>query len=169
MSKPKNAWDENAHDENKDEKKLTPDVSSLIVKIIEDDSNMLHQTLGISKKNSKRLQDLIYDQLRTDSDNGIAKSNTSTLLVKLSKACTHANELAFACFALGKITSEIGSPSGKGKRGASSMVRSVSIDRKTGKITHFDSEEGEDLPDFLKDILREILDKKKRRDDGDKD
>jgi hypothetical protein len=148
MSKSKKAWDEEESHENK--KLLTPDQSSLTVKIIEDGSNLLHITLGITTEDSKRLQKVIYDHLEKDCKDGISKSNTSELMVKLSEHCVHANQLAFACFALGKITSEYGRSAG-----GRSSVGAIGVNRKTGEVKHF-GEDG-DMPDFLKEILRDIL------------
>lgn len=165
MSKTKNAWDEISHDDEKDGKILTPDVSSLIVRIIEDDTNMLHKTLGISQKNSRRLQDIIHDQFTADRKGDVALSNASTLMVKLSEACTHANELAFACFALGKITSDMDKPRG----GRSHRIGAIGVNRDTGEIKRFGGD-GEDMPDFIKDVLKDILKGKKgRRDRNDDD
>lgn len=171
MNKKTNAWDDESHDSKKG-KELTPDVSSLIVRIIEDDSNYLHKTLGINKENSKRLQDLIYDQLQADQKNGVAKTNTSTLMVKISEHCKHANELAFACFALGKITSELGKED-RGHRGSRrsgpTLGGAIAVNRQTGEIKHIgmDGEDAGDMPDFIKDIIKDILGKRGKRDDRD--
>lgn len=78
----------------KEKKALTPDVSKLIVKIIEDDTNVLHTSLGITDERARELQDMLNrykSQVRT----------TSELLVVVSKEVLHANELAFISYALG--------------------------------------------------------------------
>jgi hypothetical protein len=159
MSKKTTAWDDEESHKNK--KLLTPDQSSLIVKIIEDDSNMLHETLGITQEDSRRIQDIIFSHLKADAARGVSKSNTSALLVKLSEECKHANQLAFGCFALGKITAEHARPDPFGN----SRVGAIGVNRKTGEVKHF-GEDG-DMPDFIKDILRDLLRGKGNPDDKD--
>lgn len=128
MAKSKSAWDNEESHENK--KLLTPDQSSLTVKIIEDDTNLLHVTLGMTKEDAKRIQKIIYDAIESDRAAGRDKTNSSALMVKLSNNCVHANQLAFACFALGMITS---------------------------KTTHQSISNTDNMPDFLKDIFKDFL------------
>ena len=152
-----NAWDDNPSKEKEEVKVLKEDKSKLLVRIIEDDTNCLHDTLGIGEEGSKKIQDMIYDHIEADRKKGIDKSNVSELMVEISKKCVHANELAFACFALGRITGEMSS-------GGPSMMGAIGINRKTGDIKHFGAS-GDNLPDFLKDILKDILKGKKDKEE----
>jgi hypothetical protein len=159
MSKPKKAWDDEESHEKK--KLLTPDLSSLIVKIIEDEDDSLASTFGITEEADKKWQIRIHQLLEAE-DAKDGKKSLSNIMVILSKECTHANELAYVSFALGRITGDQ-----KRDRG-SSLAGIVGVNRKTGKITHLGGDGNNDMPDFIKDILRDILNKKKGEDD-DKD
>jgi len=154
MKKP---WDNEEEEKKPSEKKiLTDDISSLIVRIIEDNAEDLHVSLGITEEGSQKIQELIYNELEKKAKGNRVKANTSELMVALSKECTHANQLAFGCFALGRITAEksIGRP----------RVGGISIGPKG--IEHF-SPDTADLPDFLKEILRDIL--RRKGEDPDKE
>lgn len=66
----------------------------LNVLIIEDSSNDLPTSLGITEKRSNDLNDILKNAFNT--------SDTITeVMVKVSKEVTHANELSYAMFHLG--------------------------------------------------------------------
>lgn len=154
-----NAWDdENFIDSEKKEKTIAEDRNNLIVKIIDDDSDQITVNLGISDEEGQRLEKHIFLLLREH-------PNLSTVLHEISKECKHANQLAFACFALGRVTSN------KSRRRdddeGTTIGRIGIVMGKDGKIEHIDgASDSNDLPDFIKDILTEIMKRKKKGDNN---
>lgn len=99
-----NAWsnDGDSPSEKKESKhtseKLTPDTSRLLVRVIEDSADHLHEELGVTNENAGRLVASLKEQLK------MRNVSLGTILSNLSKECNHANELALVCFGLGRMT-----------------------------------------------------------------
>lgn len=153
-----NAWEdekaaskENSAGNHIQTEKLIPDTSSLIVKIIEDETNKLHTSLGLTDKDAKKIQERIVELLIAEDAKDPMKKNLATLLATLSKECVHANQLAYASFAVARLTAD------KKRNEGRSRIRAVEIGP-DGKMTSVDP--GEDIPDHIKEILKEILKRK---------
>lgn len=78
-------------------KTVRSNTSKLLVRIIEDESDMLNVKLGISDENLNRLFNIAKPLL----EKGVG---VSEIMVELSKHCKHANELVYIIFALGRNT-----------------------------------------------------------------
>lgn len=133
----------------KDEKKVTPikevqaDTSKLLVRVIEDKTDSLQEALGLTEENCDRLAKAGEKALR-DTD------TISGAMELLSKSCNHANELAWIMFCIGE------NRGARGRNGGSRHVKAISID-------------GGELPDEIKALLEQLLKKKLKGGDKDKD
>lgn len=115
-------------------KNLKANKNSLLVKIIEDNTDSLTESLGITEENSDRL---IKDMNRVYRSN----STVSDTMAEMSKHCKHANELIWVGFTLGTHAARHHEP------------------RDRAEVIHIN---GGKMPDGLGTIIEEIL--KKHRD-----